>query len=41
MGKVADLSALNFKALNTSKGAAVIGLRAQMDRDVYKKNIQK
>jgi tRNA uridine 5-carboxymethylaminomethyl modification enzyme len=41
MGRVADLAAVNFKALNRSKGPAVLGLRAQMDRDHYKARMQK
>ena len=41
MGKVADRSGINFKVLNASKGAAVQGPRAQMDRDIYKENMQK
>ena len=41
MGRVADLSGINFKVLNSSKGAAVQGPRAQMDRDIYKANMQK
>ena len=40
MGKVADKSGINFKVLNSSKGAAVQGPRAQMDRDIYKQNMQ-
>ena len=39
MGKVADMSGISFKALNESKGAAVMGPRAQMDRDIYKRNM--
>ena len=41
MGKVADQSGIHFKVLNSSKGAAVQGPRAQMDRDIYKRNMQK
>jgi tRNA uridine 5-carboxymethylaminomethyl modification enzyme len=39
MGKISDLSALQFKALNQSKGEAVKGPRAQIDRDLYKTNM--
>ena len=41
MGRVADKSGINFKVLNQSKGAAVQGPRAQMDRDIYKATMQK
>jgi len=41
IGRVADMSGIQFKVLNSSKGAAVQGPRAQMDRDNYKKNMQK
>ena len=40
MGRVADKSGINFKVLNVRKGAAVQGPRAQMDRDLYKTNMQ-
>lgn len=33
MGELADQSAIQFKVLNQSKGAAVQGPRAQIDRD--------
>lgn len=36
MGKISDISALQFKVLNSSKGEAVKGPRAQIDRDLYK-----
>ena len=39
MGRVADQSGIHFKVLNSRKGAAVQGPRAQMDRDIYKKNM--
>jgi tRNA uridine 5-carboxymethylaminomethyl modification enzyme len=41
IGKLADMSGIHFKNLNESKGAAVWGPRAQIDRDLYKKNMQK
>ena len=41
IGKISDLSGIQFKVLNKSKGAAVYGPRAQMDRDLYAKNMQK
>ena len=41
MGRVADISALQFKVLNSSKGEAVQGPREQIDRDIYKKNMRK
>lgn len=40
MGKISDISALQFKVLNKSKGEAVQGPRAQIDRDIYKRNMQ-
>ena len=36
MGRIADQSSIQFKVLNKSKGPAVYGPRAQMDRDIYK-----
>ena len=41
MGRVGDRSGIHFKVLNSSKGAAVQGPRAQMDRDIYKGNMQR
>ncbi|KAJ7896281.1 glucose inhibited division protein A-domain-containing protein [Mycena olivaceomarginata] len=41
MGHVADKAGIQFKMLNHSKGAAVWGPRAQMDRKLYKKHMQK
>lgn len=38
MPKITDLSAINYKTLNESKGAAVRGTRAQIDMDEYNKN---
>ena len=40
MGKISDLSGIQYKVLNASKGVAVHGPRAQMDRDLYKNNMQ-
>ena len=41
MGKIADVSALQFKVLNSSKGEAVQGPREQIDRDIYKNEMRK
>ncbi|KAJ6558253.1 glucose inhibited division protein A-domain-containing protein [Mycena capillaripes] len=41
MGNVADKAGIQFTMLNRSKGAAVWGPRAQMDRKLYKKHMQK
>ena len=38
MPKITDLSTINIKILNESKGAAVQGTRAQIDMDEYNKN---
>ncbi|TFK97450.1 glucose inhibited division protein A-domain-containing protein [Pterulicium gracile] len=40
MGRVADKAGIQFHVLNRSKGAAVWGPRAQIDRTLYKKNMQ-
>ncbi|KAI8106564.1 hypothetical protein M9435_001106 [Picochlorum sp. BPE23] len=40
MGKVADASGIQFRMLNASKGPAVRGPRAQMDRKMYKVHMQ-
>ncbi|KAK9480503.1 glucose inhibited division protein A-domain-containing protein [Lipomyces japonicus] len=40
MGKVADLSGTYFSMLNRSRGPAVWGPRAQIDRTLYKKHMQ-
>ena len=36
-----DMSGIQFRTLNTRKGPAVQALRAQCDREIYKKSIQK
>ncbi len=40
MGRAADTAGIHFKLLNRSKGPAVQGLRAQVDRAVYRQTIQ-
>lgn len=39
-GKICDLSGIYYKLLNKSKGPAVWGHRAQIDRSLYKNHIQ-
>ena len=41
MAKAADVSGLQFKTLNKSKGRAVWSPRAQIDKRVYEKTIFK
>src|SRR5579862_8053941 len=36
MGRVADAAGIQFRVLNRSRGAAVRGPRAQMDRSLYR-----
>ena len=36
MGEITDISGIQFRILNASKGAAVQGTRAQIDMDIYK-----
>lgn len=40
MGKTADSTAIQIKMLNSSKGPAVHSLRAQIDKELYKKNMR-
>ncbi|KAI8645957.1 glucose inhibited division protein A-domain-containing protein [Parasitella parasitica] len=39
-GHISDLAGIQFKVLNKSKGPAVYGPRAQIDRKLYKKHLQ-
>ncbi|KAL1417612.1 hypothetical protein MTO96_026669 [Rhipicephalus appendiculatus] len=39
-GKICDLSGISYRVLNKSKGPAVWGPRAQIDRGLYKRHIQ-
>lgn len=39
-GRICDISGINYKMLNRSKGPAVWGPRAQIDRVLYKTNLQ-
>uniref|UniRef100_A0A8D0CG38 5-taurinomethyluridine-[tRNA] synthase subunit MTO1, mitochondrial n=1 Tax=Salvator merianae TaxID=96440 RepID=A0A8D0CG38_SALMN len=39
--RICDQSGVHYKVLNKSKGPAVWGLRAQIDRKLYKENMQK
>ena len=41
MGEVADMSGIQFRLLNRSRGPAVRGPRTQTDRSIYKKYMQK
>ncbi|TFK71025.1 glucose-inhibited division protein A subfamily [Pluteus cervinus] len=40
MGRVSDKAGIHFQILNRSKGAAVWGLRTQIDRKIYKRCMQ-
>lgn len=40
MGRMADKAAIQYRMLNRSKGAAVQGLRAQIDRKLYRQAMQ-
>ncbi|KAI8991942.1 glucose inhibited division protein A-domain-containing protein [Mycotypha africana] len=39
-GRISDLAGIQFKVLNKSRGPAVYGPRAQIDRKLYKKHMQ-
>ncbi|XP_013365666.1 PREDICTED: protein MTO1 homolog, mitochondrial-like, partial [Chinchilla lanigera] len=39
--RICDQSGVHYKVLNRCKGPAVWGLRAQIDRKLYKQNMQK
>ncbi|XP_059469570.1 protein MTO1 homolog, mitochondrial [Neocloeon triangulifer] len=39
-GRICDLSGIHYKVLNTRKGPAVWGPRAQIDRGLYKRHMQ-
>uniref|UniRef100_A0A8C6XRS7 L-amino-acid oxidase n=2 Tax=Elapidae TaxID=8602 RepID=A0A8C6XRS7_NAJNA len=40
-GRICDQSGVHYKVLNKRKGPAVWGYRAQIDRKLYKENMQK
>src|SRR6187200_2746535 len=40
MGRLADVAGIQFRLLNRSKGAAVRGPRAQIDRKLYRQAMQ-
>lgn len=39
MGRLSDKAATHYRMLNTSKGFSAQGLRAIIDRDIYKVNM--
>ncbi|KAI6001887.1 GIDA-domain-containing protein [Pisolithus albus] len=40
IGRVTDMAGIHFRMLNSSKGSAVWGPRAQVDRELYRKHMQ-
>ena len=40
IGKASDLSGIQFRVLNKTRGEAVQGPRAQIDREKYKENLK-
>ncbi|MDH4466744.1 MAG: tRNA uridine-5-carboxymethylaminomethyl(34) synthesis enzyme MnmG [Bacteriovoracaceae bacterium] len=40
MGKIADLSGIQYRTLNESKGAALQSTRVQIDKDIYAKKME-
>ena len=40
IGKVSDMASIHYRMLNESKGYSAQGLRALIDRDLYKKHMQ-
>ncbi|KAJ8945144.1 hypothetical protein NQ318_001609 [Aromia moschata] len=40
-GRICDMSGIQYKVLNTRKGPAVWGYRAQIDRDLYREHMQR
>lgn len=41
IGRLTDTAATHYRMLNTSKGFSAQGLRALLDRDVYRQNMLK
>jgi tRNA uridine 5-carboxymethylaminomethyl modification enzyme len=37
IGRLTDKAAIHYRMLNTSKGYSAQGLRALLDRDIYRK----
>uniref|UniRef100_A0A915AZ10 Protein MTO1 homolog, mitochondrial n=1 Tax=Parascaris univalens TaxID=6257 RepID=A0A915AZ10_PARUN len=40
-GRICDQAAITYQALNVGQGPAVLGLRAQIDRSLYKRHMRK
>ncbi len=38
--RICDISGVNYRVLNRTRGPAVWGMRAQIDRLLYKKHMQ-